>query len=273
MNKRYYYKVSIDSSLGRQLHLFHQSIIRAEQARQAYLSHIGAEGFQDDESVMVGRVQAVSFADDKKVDERQWRRLHKDADGVQMWESNVEHRTGYIILPRRSFKPSDTANRVYRRGVYCWTQVSPQYTLKEWAAMAGIRLTGDKKRDAERISGEMQDALLAGYTEVYVKDFDPQATNYDTRIKQPWWVKQAVANEVQRMKLPTISQETLYRILQADSPLPEGKTIGTVNEYVPNFFKLGNKYYLAVSRKCQHEQLEEITAEQYSSKCHALTIA
>lgn len=262
--KMYYYRLNADSELGARLRQLLSEIQRAQRAQITFLKNVGAEGYNDDESLMAGGVLCVSFPADKKVNERIWRKSHKDADGVQMYVPNVERRTGYIILPRKGFKPSDTWCRVYDKRVYSWPQAVSQYTMKQWAEMAGVRLTGDKGKDAECVNEALQFAQFAHYQEFYIKEWDPEVL--EVHVKLPWWVREAVRLEVQRVKLPVVTVNIFYRLMQAGSPLPEGQTFGRINERLPNFFEIGGKFYVSCSRELMAEGLEAITAQKYNSK-------
>lgn len=261
----YYYRLNADTEAAGRLRQLLNAINQAQRAQVTFLKNIGAEGFKDDEErLMAGGVLCVSFPDDKKVDERIWRQAHKDLDGVQMWVPNVERRTGCIILPRRGFQPSDTWCRVYSKRPWSWAQSMSQYTLKEWAQMAGVTLTGDKERDAERVTAELKDADFGHYTEFYHRDWDPQVL--DKKVRIPWWVREAVRLEVQIAKLPQVPISMFYRLMQAESPVPAGQTHAVVSEMLPNFFELAGRYYISSSRPLRAEGLEEINRQKYAEK-------
>lgn len=263
-NKRYYYRFNVGSELGKRFRQFWNVWQKADRARTVFLNKIGAKGYIDDERMLVGRVLAVSFAEDEKTDLRQWREVGKDGDGTPMYAPNVEHRTGFIVLPRKGFKPSDTAHRIYDRRIYGFRQVSMQMTAQEWATVAGIRLTGDKERDDKRLRNELADESLARYTDIYHPDYDPQSPECPRRI--PWWARQAVTVEILRLRLPVLSFESLYTLLQAESPLPEGKTHGIVSEQVPNFFEWTGRYYVSSDRPLHADGLEPIEAVKYTTR-------
>ena len=240
----YYYKVSKSKKTGKALTRLLHRIQKAERARETFLSKIGAEGYQDDESMMVGRVLCVSFPDDSKVDERQWRKVHKDTDGVQMYIPNVEFRIGYVALDKSGERPFDTANRVYSPGTVSYSQVR------------------DFLSDEEKAKYKEGDTLVH-YTEYYVKDYP---TPVSRKGKYPLWARQIVHIAQQRQKLPVVRVNDLYAVLGAKVTAPKNaKAPMVVTEPMPNFFDLYTRYYIATGRECTNGELEAISQGEYQS--------
>lgn len=243
----YYYKVSKSKKTGKALTRLLHRIQKAEKARETFLSKIGAEGYQDDESMMVGRVLCVSFPDDSKVDVRQWRKVYKDTDGVQMYIPNVEFRIGYVALDKSGEMPFDTAHRVYSPGKMSYSQVR------------------DFLSDEEKAKYKEGDTLVH-YTEYYVKDYP---TPVSRKGKYPLWARQIVHIAQQRQKLPVVRVNDLYAVLGAKVVAPKSmkdiKAPMVVTEPMPNFFDLYTRYYIATGRECTNGELEEISQAEYQS--------
>lgn len=299
--KKYCYRIDKNTRLGEEFRSWWNRFVKAEQAQQSFCRKVGADGWQDDEGrVLAGGVVAVSFPKGKKVDERQWRPSHKDADGVQMYVPAIEHRTGALLLPRRGFQPSSTATRLYDRRPCPWDLVQTQQTDEEWARQAGITLTGDQKTDRQLLVSSLSGKPCCPYIDLYHKDYDPlddgkattpaapadetaegkadgsacgcgTATNPAPKRRNgrrviPFWVREAIRIEMARLKLPTVTPQSLYTLLDAPAVLPEGQQQAVITEFAPQFFEYNGFYWIAIPRAARHKGCIEVEEPTFAAR-------
>lgn len=110
--KRYYYRLPLSTTLGKEFRSLHRECDRADKAADKFCAKVGAKMYYPLPRAMAGGVLCVSF--DEKPDQQLWRHVATDEDGVEMYEPRCDKREGSIVYnPKR--KPSNTATRLYSR--------------------------------------------------------------------------------------------------------------------------------------------------------------
>lgn len=271
MATKHYYRIQCPTELGKQFRKFWHDCNKAEKAAEIFAKKVGAEAYYTSPTAFAGGVACVSFKNEEKVNRKLWRPLGKDADGAEQWEPDVKHRNGVLLLPRKDFRPSDTANRVYSKRNSRFGEVRMAHTTQEWAAMIGLRMTGDVQRDAAALEEAMSKELFCRYTEVY-RDDAVATASMDRRYKLTWVARESIRIEVARMKLPVVSTERLLHLLEADllDGMPDDGKPKFVRPVTPTFFEWADRYYIGVAYPCSHPDLEEITEGTYRLKMLAL---
>ncbi len=268
--KHYYYRIPCSSELGKQFRQFWHECTKAEKAAEIFAAKVGAESYYTSPAAFAGGVVCVSFPKGTEVNTKMWRLLGKDADGAEQWEPAVEHRENVLVLPRKGFQPSDTAFRVYSKRLSRWREVRHLHTLQEWATLAGVKLTDDKKKDAERLDDLMAEQSFCLYTELWRTDC--VIAPHDNRRHMTWVARESIRIEKARMTLPMVGTERLLRLLKADllDGLPDDGKMKFVKPITPTFFEWGGRYYVGVAYPCKHDGLEAITEGDYRVKMVAL---
>lgn len=265
MENRHYYRFDILSELGKQFNLFWKSCDDAERAADTWAAKAGAKSFYTSPTAFAGGVACVSF--EETPNEKIWEPLGKDADGVEQWKPRCSNRSGVVVLPRRNFMPSDTSSRIYSKRIITWGEAVMHKTLQEWAQVAGVQLTGDKRKDKAVVSDKLKDEFFMQYIDLYREDFVPGKVGAKQKLMSHVQ-KTAINLERTRMLLPTVSVKTLYRLLDADLTvgLKEGKSRVVRDDETPTFFKTGRRYYICINHACRHHNLEEADAAEYRMK-------
>lgn len=269
--QKYYYTIDTATALGRQFRSFWNRCNKAERAAHDYCKRIGAKTFYEGMTSFAGGVMCVSFPEGTKVDTRIWRSQGKDADGLEQWTPNVEHRDDVQRLRNADQRPDAASrNRIYNRTVLSWPLVAHLHTTQEWAERYDITLTGDDDADSKAVCEALKDAVFMRYTLLYVKGYYPYDTS--TGKKMPSWVRQAISNERLRRMLPMVTVESFYAMMQGRLPVsPDGKPV-IIQESTPTFFEWYGRYYVACSRPCTHPDLEESNQYTYNTKRRALLL-
>ena len=265
MGKRLFYRFNVGTDLGKQFRKFWYDCDKAERAANVYAQKVGAKQFYSSPAAFAGGVVCVSFDEGEEVNARLWRSVGKDADGIEMYEPNVKQRHGVLVLPRRGFQPSDTAQRIYQKRPSPWSEVCQVYTLEEWSEIAGIKLTGDKQKDFAALTKKMSGEMFCKYIEIYRDDEEVNFT--DNRCRMTNIARKSILIEKQRLMLPLVRTERLYQLLQADETagFKDGKP-HLVQHTTPTFFEYGGRYYIGIDIPCRHESLEEISEAKYNMK-------
>ena len=258
---KYYYRTNESSELGKKLKTLLYECDKANRAADTYCQKSGAKTFYDNPSMMAGGVVCVGFGD-QQPDLQLWRSVGKDGDGLEMFEPNCQKREDCIVLPRRDFRPSDTASRIYNKRPSKWTEVVSLHTREEWIKFSAINTTDDKDRDWERAVEKLHGEMFCRYIELYYNDeqLHEQATN--VQYHMPLYMRRAIHLELQRLKLPVVSINTLYALLQV-SPDGDKKIIQAT---VPVIFLHYGRYYIASDYPCQHPKLEVIEEGRFNIK-------
>ena len=272
MGQRFFYRFDVGTELGKQFRKFWHDCDKAERTANIFAEKCGAEQYYSSPKAFAGGVVCVSFPKGKEVNSRLWRSLGKDEDGIEMWEPNVKQRNGALVLPRRRFQPSDTAQRIYQKHPSPWSEVCQIYTVEEWAEMGHVTLTGDKEKDTAAVVKKMTGEMFCRYIELY-RD-DEEVNFVDNRCHMTYIARESIRIERERLKLPLVPTERLYEMMQADptAGLKDGKP-HVVRHSTPTFFEWGGRYYIGIDIPCKHKSLEEITEGTYNMKKVALVTA
>ena len=266
---KYFYRFDSGSELGKKFRSFLYECDKANRAADTYCAKVGAKTFYGNESVFAGGVMCVGFAEGEKVDKRLWRSIGKDGDGYEMWEPNVKKREDVIILPRRDFRPSDTASRVYHKRPSRWQDVINMHSKGEWIEIAKTAVHGDAGKDWEKAVEKLSKEIFCKYVEIYVNDEQRREQATNPHYHMPLWMKRAIHLELQRIKLPTVNIQPLYAMLETD--LTDGKDVQKmkiVQPVTPIYFELYGRHYIGIDQPCNNAQLEAITPEKFNIKRH-----
>lgn len=260
---RHFYRFDVNSDIGRQFRKLWNECAKAERAAESFAKKVGARTYYSSPSAFTGGVECVSFQDGAKVNKKLWRMVGKDADGLEQWVPDVKRRSDVMLLPRRDFKPSDTATRIYGRRVLPWPMVRHLRTLDEWMPLAQVTPSGDAVKDAERVDETMRQALFVRYTELYRDDEIPADPTHPRR-KMPLYIRESIRIERARLTLPVVKMDQFHQLLQADKSavLKDGKPI-IVQESTPTFFEYDRRYYLGIDYPCRADGLTELSSAAY----------
>ena len=259
--EKHYYRTPESSELGKLLRKFLHDCDTAERQADNYCQKAGAQTFYGDESQMAGGVLCVGFGD-QQPDPQLWRSIGKDGDGMEMYEPNCQRRQDCIISPRRDFRPSDTATRIYQRRPSRWQEVVSLHTKDEWIALSGINQTGDKDCDWERAVEHLHGEMFFRYIEIYYDDKQRDELANTPHYHLPFYMRRAIRLEIGRIKLPVVSIQSLYSLLRLQPPADQ-KFIKAVQ---PVIFLHYGRYYLAIDHPCSHPDLEAITEGVFQMK-------
>ena len=252
---RYYYRIDSCSALGKQFRSLWNDCIKAEKAQESFVRRMGAKSFTESTVYFTGGVKELIFPEDMTIDERTWQQAGKDDETQEtLWVPNVRKSSGCVISPRKGWKPSSTATRIYGTKPMKWQQASLIYTTKKWAEIANIPLSGDTAQDGKKVEDALCNEIFWSYVEIQgCKDLL-------SRQRMPEWMRRAISAERERLLLPVVRVERIYNILQAE--FIDDKTPSKT----PTFFEFGGRYYVGVGCECRHEMLESITEGTYSLK-------
>ena len=267
--ERFYYQFSADSELGKKFFRFHHQCVNADKAADNYARKMGAKAWYSDPNAFAGGVNCLEF-DESKGDKQMWRPV-EIIDGRQCYEPAVSVVAGAVMLnDKERFRPSDTRIRTYAKRPCGWEQVRQFYTMRQWAAMIGYQLTGDKEADGQAIIERMKNQKFLQFMDFYGEQ---QPSRKENKIARAFL--RAVRAEQQRMRLPVVPVQALYDLLQSAGPVPVcGDGIATEKEplLTPTFFLYNGDYYIAVSEPCQHPDLHPIASQMYMYKQNMLKL-
>lgn len=265
---KYFYRTSCTSSLGKQIRLYLHDCDKAEVAAEIFAKKIGAEAYYPSPMSFAGGVSYVTFPQGKKVNEKIWKKQkEQDADGADVYVPDVIHRRGALLLPRKDFRPSDTAYRIYDKRNCRWQDVRDLYKMTDWAGMIGMRLTDDKQKDAELLDERMSKELFRMFTELSRPGI---VITSDGRYKIPLIDREAIRIEHDRMRLPEVNANRLFRLLNIDFMDGQDNGMKIVQPVAPAFFEWADRYYIGSSYPCNHDDLETITQGTFNLKRTAL---
>lgn len=261
---RQFYRIECSSELGWRFRRLWNECTKADRAAEVFAKKVGAETYYPSESSFAGGVECVSFADTEKVNKKLWRSIGKDADGYEQWEPIVSRREDIMILPRRNFMPSDTATRIYDKHSFPWSRVAGLKTLEEWAKVAGIEMTDDKKAVAKKVDEVLRDSYFIKYIELY-RDEDEGVVK-DRRTKVPYYIRESIRIERARILLPVVRTERIYQMLKADLTVAvkDGKPT-LVRDTAPTFFEYNHYIYIGCDYPCHADGLQLISTLSYVS--------
>ena len=261
---RHFYRFDTTSELGKQFRRLWNECNKAERAAEVFAKKVGAKTYYSTPAAFAGGVECVSFADGARVDKRIWRSVGKDADGLEQWVPDVRRRSDVMVLPRRDFRPSDTACRIYDRRVLAWHQVRHLHSLEEWAALINIKLEGDKDVCSAFLDTKLGNSAFVRYIELW-RDDDVPADPTHPKRKVPYYQRESIRIERGRLTLPVVKMERFHLLFQADKSgiLKDGKP-AIVQESTPTFFEYGRRIYLGIDFPCLADGLEKLGGEAYA---------
>lgn len=256
--KRLFYRFEVNSDIGRQFRLLWNECNKAERAAESFAKKVGAKTYYGNASAFTGGVECVSFADGTKINKKIWRMVGKDADGLEQWVPGVKHRSDVMVLPRKDFKPSDTATRIYDRRVLSWPMVRHLHTVEEWAKLAHVAIEDDQW--LEEVMGQ---SFFVRYVELYRDDEDSKPK--DKRWRLSHVARESIRIERERLKLPVVKMSRFHQLLQADKSavMNEGKPT-IVQESTPTFFEYNRFFYLGIDYPCLADGLTELSSKAYA---------
>ena len=257
MKQRHYYRFDILSTLGSKFKTFWKSCEDAERAADIWADKAGAKTYYSSPSAFAGGVQCVSFGENVVPDPRIWRSLGPDMDGIEQFEPLCEHQRGVMMLPRKTFKPSNTNTRLFSERLNSWKEVKHLYPMEHWARLAGL-----KKVDEKEIEERIGDESFVQFMEICREDFTPDPNN--KRKKMNHIQRTAVDLERTRMALPIVPVQVIYHLLQADTSVTGNKVV-IAQDSTPTFFKTGRRFYVAIDYPCTDSCLEEVTKKEYDA--------
>ena len=281
MAERYYYRFSTSSQLGKKFRSFWNECNKAERAAEVFAKKVGAAAYYSSPSAFAGGVAAVAF-EPGKANGKMWRSAGRTDDGEELFEPDVKQRNGVLVLPRRGFRPSDTATRIYSRRMSAWQDVKGIYTLREWAKLAGVEMpdlgggTAEHSKEAlekveKKVNEKMEKELFCQFIELYRDDEIPVDPTHPRR-KTPLYISQSIRIERERMLLPVVTVEKLYALMEADQSQdkPTDGKPKLVEPVTPTFFEWGGRYYIGIEYPCKAEGLEPIIEATYRMKMTTL---
>jgi hypothetical protein len=286
--QKYYYRFDASSPLGKKFRSLWNECDKAERAADVFAKKVGAAAYYSSPSAFAGGVAAVVF-EEGKANEKLWRSAGRTDDGEELWEPDVKQRNGVLVLPRRGFRPSDTATRIYSRRMSSWQEVKGLNTIREWAAMAGVDMPiisgkniplDDQAKDMtkealekveKKVNEKMEKEMFCQYIELYRDDAIPVDPKHPKR-KTPMYVSQSIRIEKERLLLPVVTVEKLYALLEADQSgdKPTDGKPKLVEPVTPTFFEWGGRYYIGIEYPCKAEGLEPITEATFQMKITTL---
>lgn len=250
---KFFYEFSEASTLGKSMFKFHHACVKADEAAENYAQKMGATAWYSDPSAFAGGVNCLEF-DERKLDRQMWRPVEK-INGHTCYEPAVSVVAGAIrINDDMRFPPSDTRTRTYAKTPCGWQEVRQFYTMRQWAAMIGYRLTGDKEADGKAIIAQLQNQKFLQFMEFHGEQ---QPRRKENKLSRAFL--RAVRAEQLRMHLPVVPVSELYQLLQADVTAIDEKD----NPSTPTFFLHNGSYYVALAYPCQHPDLHAITSQRY----------
>ena len=259
---RFYYRFDCSSELGKKFRTLWNICEKADRAAEVFAAKVGAQTYYSSPLAFAGCVECVSFEDTESVNRKIWKSMGKDADGYEQWVPIVSSRSDVLILPRKDFKPSDTATRIYEKRSLSWAMVSYLHSMKEWAEIVQMPLTGDEKKDKEQLDKVMNSTRFVKYIELYRDDTD--SIPADRRVKMPYFVRESIRIERARMLLPVVKMESFYSLLQTDfSGVTKDGEMSVVKDSTPTFFEYNKRIYLGIEYPCSADGLKEISSIVY----------
>ena len=266
--ERYYYRCESTSEIGKKFRKLLNDCQKAEKAQMEFGRKCGAESVVPVDSAFEGGVIGVLFKDDEKVNRTVWTEIVKDEkDGKIIWRPNCEQRQGAIIAKSESYRPSNTATRIYSYQQVGWLMVKHLHTASEWYQKArlflsGKDLTGDWDEDEQIVGKLLSGKKFIPYTELYREDTKKPIREMSKLQRE------AIDLERQRMLLPVVTPQQVFAMLKANlmADAKEGQKYVVVKPETPTFWEYDGYWYIGCAFPCRAEGLEEISGEAYVSK-------
>ena len=260
---QHFYECAQDSELGKKISDFWTKCSRCETEAEKYAKAMGAKTYYEDPQYFAGGCVCVAFAEDARVDPGVWREAGKEQDsGTVYYAPDVQSRKGCVEIPHREYALKDTFDRIYQRDrILTFAQAVMFRPLREWAADAGYKLTGDGTVDGRELSEHYNGKLFVPYLEFY-RDEPAVGSNGHPRTASKG-LRKAIKAEIRRRRLPVMRTEDLLAILGADvlSAQPDGQKRREI--LTPTFFPHRSRYFIGCAYQCRHADLEEITPQIY----------
>lgn len=268
MQKRYCYKFpnvkKISDVNGNKravaLNRYWHEAVKAEKAAEKYAKQFKATEWLSDPNFFGGGVAYLIFGD-VIPDSTIWRVGTKVEGGTLCYEPNVQM-VQMMAHVKRGLHPSDTWNRVYRKNPMTFEMVKRRYKLEEWAQFGKYVLSGNEEKDWHRI-----DKMFSGfdfYDFVLIRPSTEIKKDKKGNDKFSLAQRRAVYAQKQRMQLPVVRVEDLYKIMDANLVAKDenGKLIKSQSS--PTFFKYWNDLYFASDYPCKGDDLIEISLADYN---------
>lgn len=254
--EKYCYQVSVTSKCGKELAKFHCQCRLAEDASEEYAKKMGAEAYHSSPEGFIGGIESLEFKDDK-VDTEVWKQIGT-RNGRNLYLPNCEKQQGCAVF--KKVYPKDTKTVIYQHRVYAWKDICMVYPLQKWADMVHIKYT-DIKKEREIIEKKMEKYHFVQYTSF-------TGTQKPTRnYKIANNLLRAIKAEHMRMRLPVMSTEKLYKLLEANTDKNKKKT-----EDTPTFFIYKNHYYIKCDYPCSNKDLKFIAPQMYTLQRSYMTL-
>lgn len=218
----HYYKAVADSRTGKLLLKFLHACQNCEKAADDWCKKFGAKYYCDNPKYFAGGVACVAF--DSEPDPKLWRpyvRIGKD----QYYLPACEAVPDKVEIPHRDYALKDSWDTMYLRD-----KIYEAPDKKLYLVRLSFRPVGDQKDSQGR-------PIQAGRK-----------------------LRQAIAAEQKRLRLPVMTVQQLYRILEAELP------VGRLTDRTPIVFLYGASLYIGSFYPCNANGLESITMQQCRTK-------
>lgn len=200
----YYYRCRTTSKVGRRLHAFHVRLLHAERAADEFAAHCGATSFIQQPESMAGGIEYFEFSEapDKKI----WRKALTSKEGIDEYELNCDI-THDFLISREPFGeiPGDKWNIFYLRKQHRWEEVRLLRSMSQWRESALREGLADETVSDETLKNVLKDCYFSPFLRFNVPDVKGHFTQKQRR---------AVRLEKARMRLPVVTQEELFSILE-----------------------------------------------------------
>lgn len=246
---KYYYKLLIDSPVGKQLTQYWHNCQKCEQEAEKYAKKMGGQYYYPDTKYFAGGVTFISFHGNKPSDPLMWREVgtqYEDGhfqeardpnykgpsttDDVVYFEPNVSKRIDYSEIPNKDYRPADTFD--------CIHSTLPPLERNGKFFIQCVRFVYDEPPGH---SGSKANRLRTASRSV----------------------RRAIKAEVKRTRLPVMRVEPLLELLGADCPVSGDAIDATPVSTTPTFFPYLCNYYIGCDYPCHAEGLSEITPQIY----------
>lgn len=252
---KHYYKLLIDSPVGKQLTNFWHHCQKCEQEAEKYAKKMGGQYYYPDPNYFAGGVTFISFPGNKPSDPLMWREVGTEyADGhfqesrdpnyrgpsttadVTYFEPNISKRIDYVEIPNKDYRPADTFD--------CIHSTLPPLERDGKLFLQCVRF---EYNEPPRHSGK-----------------DYSLFRIASRS-----VRRAIKAEVKRTRLPVMRVEPLLHLLGAVIPDPAASSAAAAvsgaspseAKSTPTFFPYLCTYYIGCDFECHAEGLSEITPQ------------
>ena len=230
MSNTYFYHFPVKSAPGRALRSFHRASVKAEQEQMDYCRKVGAKSFLENAQHFTGGVVGVFFADPAKVNRNIWRiEGHDKGTYEPIFVPNTIDRYGQQPLQPDQAIPKSNAHRIY----------------------------------APKAATDQNGHRYAQYVAITPAASSVPCGSAAGKISKSDCAR-AVQAELWRLKLPTTSFATLFRILGFDYSRDDGTAATVKHESAtPTFFIYCDRYYVAMSHPSRHDCFTAIEQADY----------